>query len=57
MLGMTMCFAQSGTGPIAIDQRAYLLDPKASNDTLLDSQKTSVLPFDNFGNVRLESNL
>jgi len=57
MLGMTMCFAQSATGPIAIDQRAYLLDPKASTDTLLDSQKTSVLPFDNFGNVRLESNL
>jgi Tfp pilus assembly protein PilV len=57
MLGMTMCFAQSGTGPIAIDQRAYLLDPKASTDALLDSKKTSVLPFDNFGNVRLESNL
>ncbi len=57
MLGMTMCFAQSGTGPIVIDQRGYLLDPQALTDTLLDSRKTSVLPFDNFGNVRLESTL
>jgi len=55
MLGMSVCFEQTGIAPLVIDQRAYALNLDLEGDVLKTTQRTVIMPFDNFGNVRLEA--
>ena len=55
MLGMSVCFDQTGIAPLVLDQRAYALNLDLEVDALKATQRTTIMPFDNFGNVRLES--